>query len=352
MTANDWAKHIQKFLFILKDGFFELPYLSNSPQVMLDSLIKLPIINHDASKQLITTDNAFCKGKMRYQKMEEGFWILETNIQLKENILAKATYTQDHLKEYYILSFSVFEYKFPVREDKEIILLSTCWTFYKPDTEVATYFYKGTEGKFFNIAMNKEWVDKNIKSAKFCEEGVLEDFFNNQKGFYTWLDIAPKAHAFSKKISKILETEDGTKINIDALQKKCKKLITEFFSNSFEDNRISDNISLSNSDYFNVAKAEKIILHNLHSNFLGIEHIASEVNTSPTKLKANFKIVFGYSMLQYYKEKNIRLARQLLHNSDLEIQVIAAITGYESASKFTAAFKKRFGELPSDFRGN
>jgi AraC-like DNA-binding protein len=250
------------------------------------------------------------------------------------------------------LSFSVFEYKFPVREDKEIILLSTCWTFYKPDTEVATYFYKGTEGKFFNIAMNKDWVDKNIKSSKFCEKGVLENFFNNQKGFYTWLDIAPTAHLFSKKISKILEAEDGTKINIDALQKKCKKLITEFFNNSFEDNRIPDNISLSNSDYFNVAKAEKIILHNLHSNFLGIEHIASEVNTSPTKLKANFKVVFGYSMLQYHKEKNIRLARQLLRNSDLEIQVIAAITGYESASKFTAAFKKRFGELPSDFRGS
>ncbi|KFF05304.1 helix-turn-helix domain-containing protein [Flavobacterium reichenbachii] len=350
MTTNDWAKHIQKFLFLLKDGFFELPYLSNSPQVMLDSLIKLPIINHTASTQLITTDNAFWKGKMRYQKMEEGFWILETNIQMKENILAKATYTQDHLKEYYILSFSVFEYKFPVKQDQNIILLSTCWTFYKPDTEIATYFYKETEGKFFNIAMNKEWVHKNIKSGKFCDKGVLERFFNNQKGFYTWLDIAPNAHKLSKKISKILEPENNSSVNIEALQKNCRKLITAFFNNAFEDSRIPDNISLSNLDYFTVAKAERIILQNLQSNFLGIEKIASEVNTSPTKLKANFKSVFGFSMLQYHKEKNILLAKQLLEKSDFEIQIIAVITGYESASKFTAAFKKRYGELPSDFR--
>lgn len=352
MTTNDWAKHIEKFLFLLKDDFFELPYLSNSPQVMLDSLIKIPIIKHNALKQVISSDNAFWKGRMRYRKIEEGFWILETNISLKENVLAKATYTKDHLKDYYILSFSVFEYKFPFKDSEPITLLSTCWTFYKPETEVATYFYKGTEGKFFNIAINKKWADQNIKSGKFCEKGVLENFFNTQKGFYTWLDIAPNAHALSAKISKILEAEEDIPLNQIELKKNCMKLISEFFSNCFEDSRITDNVSLSNLDYCNVAKAEKMILHNLQSSFLGIDQIAYEVNTSPTKLKTNFKTVFGFSMLQYHKEKNMLLAKQLLHNSEVEIQVIAAITGYESASKFAAAFKKRFGTSPSVFKEN
>lgn len=352
MTTNNWANHIQKYLFLLKDDFFELPYLSNSPQVMLDSLIKLPIVKHNPSKQIIITDNAFWKGTMRYRTIEDGFWILETNLEMNENILAKATYTQDHTKDYYILSFSVFEYRFPVKDSEDIVLLSTCWTFYKPDTEVATYFYKGTKGKFFNIAINKEWVDKNLKSDKFCKKGVLERFFNSQKGFYTWLDIAPKAHVLSKKISNILESDDQIELTRAALKKNCLKLITEFFSNSFEDSRIEDNISLSNLDYANVAKAEKMILHNLHSSFLGIEAIADAVNTSATKLKNNFKTVFGFSMLQYHKEKNMLLAKQLIQNSQIEIQIIAVITAFESASKFTAAFKKRFGELPSVFREN
>jgi AraC-like DNA-binding protein len=350
MTTNNWANHIQKYLFLLKDDFFELPYLSNSPQLMLDSIIKLPVVQHTPAKQLIVTDNAFWKGTMRYRTIEDGFWILETNLTMNENILAKATYTQDHSKDYYILSFSVFEYRFPVPGTEDIVLLSTCWTFYKPDTEVATYFYKGTKGKFFNIAMTKDWVEKNIKSGKFCEKGVLERFFNGQKGFYTWLDIAPKAHSLSRKISNILLEEDKIDPNTQELRKYSMKLIREFFTNSFEDSRIEDNISLSNLDYFNVAKAEKMILHNLQSPFLGIDKIAFDVNTSATKLKANFKIVFGFSMLQYHKEKNMLLAKQLLQNSQIEIQIIAVITGYESASKFTAAFKKRFNELPSVFR--
>ena len=93
MTTNNWANHIQKYLFLLKDDFFELPYLSNSPQVMLDSLIKLPIVKHSPAKQLIVTENAFWKGTMRYRTIEDGFWILVTNLTMNENILAKATYT-------------------------------------------------------------------------------------------------------------------------------------------------------------------------------------------------------------------------------------------------------------------
>jgi AraC-like DNA-binding protein len=36
----------------------------------------------------------------------------------------------------------------------------------------------------------------------------------------------------------------------------------------------------------------------------------------------------------------------------MQIKNIAASIGYESSSKFTAAFKKRFGTLPSEVRNN
>ena len=80
---------------------------------------------------------------------------------------------------------------------------------------------------------------------------------------------------------------------------------------------------------------------------MGIDFIARAVNLSPTKLKMIFKTFFGFSMLQYHKEKNMLLALQLIKNSTMQIRNIALVTGYESASNFTAAFKKRFGFLPS-----
>ncbi|WP_166922366.1 helix-turn-helix transcriptional regulator [Flavobacterium poyangense] len=350
MIADNWPKHIQKYLFLLKDSFFEFPYLSNSPQMMLESIIKLPVTNHAASKQYIDLNTPLYKAIMRYRKIEEGFWILGTEMEVRENIVAKSTYDRNQPSDYYLLTFSVFKYKFPFKDSKEITLLSTCWTFSKPNTEVATYFYKGTNGNFFSFAISKEWAERNFTSKNFPQRKAIMKFLNGQKGSYTWLDIAPKAHDLGKTIRNILKMDREEPSDCLMLKKESMKLMAEFFANSFEDNRILDNISLSNLDYYNVAKAEKMILHNLHLPFIGIEAIAKEVNTSPTKLKANFKAVFGFSMLQYHKEKNMLLAMQLMKKSNIHIQIIANVTGYDSAGRFASSFKKRFGKLPSEVR--
>ncbi|TDE42161.1 AraC family transcriptional regulator [Flavobacterium rhamnosiphilum] len=350
MTIDNWPKHIQKYLFLLKDGFFEFPYLFNSPEVMLDSIIKLPITDHVPSKQSIYLNTPLYEATMRYRKIEEGFWLLATDMDVRENIIAKSGYDNNQSSDYYLLTFSVFEYKFPFKDSDDVRLLSTCWTFSKPETEVTTYFYKGTTGKFFSFAINKKWADQNLSSKKIPQRKAIKKFLNGKKGSYTWLNIAPKAHDLAKKITKNLEPECEGGFDSVNFKKDCMKLIIEFFDNSFEDNRILDNVSLSNLDYYNVAKAEKMILHNLHLPFVGIGCIAKDVNTSPTKLKSNFKAVFGFSMLQYHKEKNMLLAMQLIQNSDIHIQNIATVTGYDCAGRFASKFKKRFGKLPSEVR--
>ena len=66
---------------------------------------------------------------------------------IKENIRAKAIYDENQANNYYILSFSVFEYEFPVKNanGKNTKLLSICWTFYKPKTEVETFVLQHPE---------------------------------------------------------------------------------------------------------------------------------------------------------------------------------------------------------------
>jgi AraC-like DNA-binding protein len=347
MTVDNWPKHIQKYLFLLKDGFFEFPYLFNSPQVMLDSIIKSTVTNHVATKQYIYLNTPLYKATMRYRKIEEGLWLMATEMDVRENIIAKSTYDKNQSSNYYLLTFSVFEYKFTFQDSDDVTLLSTCWTFSKPETEITTYFYKGTTGNFFSFAINKEWANKNLISKSFPQRKAIKKFLNGKKGSYTWLDIAPKAHDIANNIKNKLIKEE---FNSVSFKKECMKLFVEFFDNSFQDSRILDNISLSNLDYYNVAKAEKIILHNLHLPFVGIESIAKDVNTSRTKLKSNFKAVFGFSMLQYHKEKNMLLAMQLIKNSNIHIQIIATVTGYDSAGRFASSFKKRFGKLPSEVR--
>lgn len=342
MIIADWPEIVQKDL----TDFYEFPLLFNSPELMLESIMKSPIAKHIPLKQSIYLKEIFCKAKIRYCKIDDGLWFFATDIEVNKNIMTKYFYDKNQSCDYYILTFSIFEDKVACKDLEDITLRSTCRTFSKPMTEVVAYFYKGTTSKFFSFAINKKWLSKNFSFKKIPQKEVVENFLNGKKGFYTWLEITSKAHGLMMKIDETLEIEIDVPYNTVVFKKNCLKLIVEFFDNSFRDNRILDNVSLSNLDYYKIAKAEKMILFNLHLPFIGIEYIAKQLKISQTKLKSNFKEVFGFSMLQYYKEKNLLRALQLVQNSDITIRNIAKVTGYTNPSKFASNFKKRFGELP------
>jgi AraC-like DNA-binding protein len=346
MNKNINSSYIKKSLFSAKDGFFELPYFSNSPKFMLDSIVNLSVTTHTQSEQNVHTENAFFDGNMNYLEIEEGLWVMSYAFDVKQNIIANANYDNHKESEYYYLSFSVFHYEFPNKSlDKNIILRSKCWTLYKPKTKVSMYFYKNTSGRFINIVFNKKWAQENI--SKIFPE--LNSFFNSKTGYLTWLDHVPSEDTLFEKIYKRMEQFP---VRIENIKADILELQNNFFSTVLKDNRLQNYSALKVFDYSNAAKAERMILHHLNLPFIGIDRIAKELNMAPTKLKIIFKSVFGLTLLQYHKEKNMLLAYQLVENSYLKISNIAQMTGYESVSKFSSAFKKRFASLPSDFRYN
>ena len=83
-----------------------------------------------------------------------------------------------------------------------------------------------------------------------------------------------------------------------------------------------------------------------------IEELSRQYLMNPTTLKAVFKSVYGASLAAHMKEHRMGKAAQLLRESDESVAEIARAVGYESQSKFTAAFKEYFGLLPKEYRRN
>ena len=71
---------------------------------------------------------------------------------------------------------------------------------------------------------------------------------------------------------------------------------------------------------------------------------------SPTTLKTLFKSVYGTSIAAHMKEHRMERAAKLLRKTGLSIAEIAGSVGYDSQSRFTAAFKAHWGKLPKDYR--
>lgn len=69
-----------------------------------------------------------------------------------------------------------------------------------------------------------------------------------------------------------------------------------------------------------------------------------------SKLRVEFKSIYGMTIYAYIREAIMKRAMQMLADDCLNIKTIAALCGYENPAKFTAVFKQIHGITPSEFR--
>lgn len=81
-----------------------------------------------------------------------------------------------------------------------------------------------------------------------------------------------------------------------------------------------------------------------------IESLSQKYLMNSTTLKAMFKSVYGDSLATHMKVHRMQHAAHLLTDTDMTLSEIAQAVGYESQSKFTAAFKNYYDILPREYR--
>lgn len=81
-----------------------------------------------------------------------------------------------------------------------------------------------------------------------------------------------------------------------------------------------------------------------------IESLAKRFAMNPTTLKATFKAVYGDSIASHTKVHRMESAAKMLLSTCLPLNEIASAVGYESQSKFSAAFREIYNMLPSEYR--
>lgn len=100
-----------------------------------------------------------------------------------------------------------------------------------------------------------------------------------------------------------------------------------------------------------IRKIHKQLAEHMEQRFT-IESLSKQYLINPTTLKTMFKSVYGTSIAAHMKEHRMERAAKLLRETGLSIAEIAGSVGYDSQSRFTAAFKAYWGKLPKDYRNN
>ncbi len=105
-------------------------------------------------------------------------------------------------------------------------------------------------------------------------------------------------------------------------------------------------VKLTAADRDKIRDAGKLLNLRFH-NPPTITDLAREIGLNTTKLKAGFKSEFGTTVFGYIHTLRMRLAVDLLLETDKNITEVAWEVGYAGPSAFSSAFKREMGFSPS-----
>lgn len=340
---GDWIKKYKKYFFRYRKGFYELPYFANSPQTVNEGYKSAPFIKHDKDNSRFLVNNIFLRANTTFYNIEEGLWIYFLDIEHKKNIKFTPIFDDTINDNYYLFSLSEVRSNFKIKvlsERKNCYVDKIFWTLFKPLSNPVYLNNKNSSGQCITLYFNEAWLQKNILSHPDWLNSKVANFFNSSNELVSWPELSgiepEKNFAFKEMLIK-----SKSEFSAKQLKTYTNDLIQQFFT-ALNNSENCYFYNLSNDDRDLIFKVEKYLLDNLSSDFEGIESLAKRFYISPTKLKASFKILYGTSIYQYFREKQMQLAVQLIKTEKFTIKDIALKLGYENASKFSMCLKSVF----------
>ena len=199
--------------------------------------------------------------------------------------------------------------------------------------------------EFLELAVQKSFLEKVI----YDDEPYSESLFNSIcKEEYR---VAPKRPILPVMLRCI--SDINCSLYTGALrQLYLETKVSELFLLQVQalQNRPSRDTRLDRKDIECLHEARLYIEQHYHKPCTIID-LARMVGINQTKLKSGFKELFGTTVFGYVRDLQMEKARQLLSDEKLYINEVADQVGYKHPQHFAAAFKRKFGMLPSELKG-
>jgi DNA-binding response OmpR family regulator len=111
----------------------------------------------------------------------------------------------------------------------------------------------------------------------------------------------------------------------------------------------SGSAAASDPDAVTVAAAKRLIADSL-ATVPCLTDIARSVGTYREKLSQIFREQTGMTVFAFIREERIAHGVRLLTETDIDVQDIALLIGFNNAGNFSTAFRERMGVTPSAYR--
>lgn len=216
--------------------------------------------------------------------------------------------------------------------------------FYLPEV-VGTLSYATSHRKTLEIKFTEAYI-KKIIGSNFKESLVkLGEAIATKTPFLMWKKSKPISAELQHLINEICVCRYTGMIKNAYLEAKVTELLIVLLAKTDSNAEIHSLADLPEEDYDKILKVETYIQHNL-SQAKTIAELALLAGMNTSKLKTDFKKVFGTTIFKYITDLRMKKAVKLILEDKYTIARASAEVGYKNPQHFTVAYKKKYGCLP------
>lgn len=309
---------------------------------------------HDLARRLNATvqDNVVQfpsdagSGTYQFVRLPNGLHACIIDVILNEDWLIHRKKIQE---EFYTLHFD--ELVIPgtlvvTIDDEKVKEKSTTKSIAYLTSSLFDWSYHGSKGMSFRsigVIFSKQWL------AKYLDIKIAEDVLSTYISLKVEnINMEPLDSRYKRWIQKITEVKDDNPLRITIIQNRIMLMIERFFIHMYEKmQNPAFRVALSQEDINRVMQIESILTKDVSQPPPSIQELAKMVAISESKLKKDFKKMYGSPIYEYYQKARMQAAHDKLLTGKYAVKEVAMELGYANLSNFTIAFKKEFGVLPS-----
>lgn len=203
----------------------------------------------------------------------------------------------------------------------------------------------GTGVRGVNILIPKEWLGKLLGVELF--DHILPAYLALKSRSFTMQQLDSY---YLELMNEIINEDPDTPFPKLYIMNRVQLLLERFF------NHIQTRVSMADveakfkpDDVRTIIELEKLMIKDFKLKPPSINELSRKAAMSTTKFKNLFKSVYGLPVYEYYQQKRMHLASELLRSGSYSVRQAGEKVGYTNVSNFSAAFKKQFKVSPQEF---
>jgi AraC-like DNA-binding protein len=305
------------------------------------------LFNTKADKNHLTIPDNYGKGYMVSYVLPEGISVMLGDTVFKEDFYLQRVPSPNH--QFFILqfneTFSSEEKNYSRLLDKDV---------QKVQQNMVLLTNSFIQGKFLVPAHTRVRTVKLIFEKQhllnLLEQEVVDRFLTT---YFAQLFKKVSTEAidagYRLLINEVLKQNEEHPLKLTFIQNRVLLLLERFLLHFMgKMNHDKSDFKLKDDEISRLIKVESLLVKDYSVTPPTIPELSKVSAMSPTKLKKDFKAMYGMPLYEYFQKNRMMRAKDLLLEEKYAIKEVGMMVGYTNLGHFAASFKKEFGILPSE----